>query len=63
MSYLSDGIAQDEEHIYISLPLFAVYTTIAVIGIIFATICLIINLWFREQKYVTLLKYLYEISW
>ena len=52
LSYILDEIAQDEEHIHISLPLFSVYTVIANIGIIFAIICLVLNLWFREQKYV-----------
>ena len=41
---------EDMEHIYISFPLFIVYTIIAVIGLIFAIVCLIINLWPRNQK-------------
>ena len=49
---LLDEITEDEENVYISLPLFTVYTIIAIVGIIFAIICLILNLWFREQKYV-----------
>ena len=52
LSCFLDETAQDEEHVYISLPLFAVCTLIAIVGIIFAIICLVLNLWFREQKYV-----------
>ena len=50
--YFLDEIPQDEENVYISLSLFSVYTTIAIIGIIFAIICLTLNLWFRKHKYV-----------
>ena len=49
---LLDGIPQDEEQIHISLPLFILYTIIAIIGIALAIICFILNLWFRKQKYV-----------
>ena len=49
---LDDEIPQDEERIHISLPLFSMYTIISIIGIFFAIICLVLNLWFREQKYV-----------
>ena len=52
LSYFLDEIPQDEEPIHISLPLFSVYTIIAIIGIAFAIICLVLNLWFRKQKYV-----------
>ena len=55
MLYFLDEIPQDEEYIYISLPLFIVYTIIAIIGIIFAVVCLAINLWYRNQKYVILI--------
>ena len=55
-----DGIPQDEEHVYISLPLLIVYTIIAIIGIIFTVICLGLDLWFREQKYVNLLSQVYS---
>ena len=51
---------EDLEHIYISFPLFIVYTIIAVIGIIFAIVCLIINLWPKNQKstpYCRLMKF------
>ena len=58
MSYFLDKIPQDEEHIYISLPLFIVYTIFALLGILFAIICLILNLWFREQKYVIYFSYI-----
>ena len=47
---LLDEIPQDEEHIYISLPLFIVYTIIAIFGIIFAVVCLVINLWLRNKR-------------
>ena len=49
---LLDGIPQDEEQIHISLPLFILYTIIAIIGIALAIICFVLNLWFRKQKYV-----------
>ena len=52
--YFLDEIPQDEENSYISLPLFIVYTIFAVIGIIFAIVCLVLNLWFRKHKYVVL---------
>ena len=54
---LLDEIPQDEEHVYISLPLLIIYTIIAVFGIVFATICLILNLWLRNHKYVAILLY------
>ena len=47
-----DGIAEDEMYIYIVLPLFVIYTVLSLLGILFATVCLVFNLWFREQKYV-----------
>ena len=47
-----DKIPQDEEYNYISLQLFIAYAIIAIIGIIFAIICVIINLWLRDRKYV-----------
>jgi len=47
-----DDIADDEEYFYISLPLFVVYTMLSILGLLFSTICLVFNLWFREQKYV-----------
>ena len=56
-----DEIPQDEEYIYISLPLFIIYTIIAIFGIIFATICLILNLLLRNQKYVIDLHYIHSI--
>ena len=46
------NVVQDEEHIYITLGLFVVYTILSILGIIFAAICLVFNLWFRNQKYV-----------
>ena len=54
MPFPLDGAPQDEEPVYISLQLFVLYTIIAVIGIIFTVICLVFNLWFREQRYVIL---------
>jgi len=50
------GIAEDENYIHIVLPLFVIYTVLSVLGIIFATVCLVFNLWFREQKYVGLVR-------
>ena len=53
MSYIPiDGIAEDEEYIHIVLPLFVTYTVLSLLGTIFAIVCLVFNLWFREQKYV-----------
>ena len=49
----SDGIPQDEEEFHIALPLFVIYTILSIFGIIFAAGCLIFNIWFRNQKYVT----------
>ena len=60
MSYFLDEIPKDEENVYISLPLFIVYTIIAIIGILFAIVSLVLNLWFRNQKYVILLSYVCE---
>ena len=50
--YLLDGIPQDEEHIHISLTLFIAYTIIGTCGVIFAAICLVVDLCLRNQKYV-----------
>ena len=47
---LLDEIPQDEEYIYISLSLFIIYTITAIFGILFAGICLAINLWLRNQR-------------
>ena len=47
-----DDIVDDEEHFYISLPLFVVYTMLSLLGVLFSIICLVFNLWFRKQKYV-----------
>ena len=55
IKFCIDGIPQDEEYTYISSPLFITYTIIATFGIIFATTCLICNLWLRNQKYVVML--------
>ncbi|XP_065899539.1 gamma-aminobutyric acid type B receptor subunit 2-like isoform X2 [Dysidea avara] len=49
-----DGVAEDEEYIHIVLPLFITYTALSLLGIIFAIVCLVFNLWFREQKLVKL---------
>ena len=62
MLNLSDEIPQDEEHIYITLSLYVIYKIIAIIGIIFAMVCLVINLWLRNQKYVSQLLYLTVLS-
>jgi len=50
------GVTEDEEYIHIVLPLFVIYTVLSVLGIIFATVCLVFNLWFREKKYVALFR-------
>ena len=52
ISSSTDDIVDDEEHFYISLPLFVVYTMLSLLGVLFAIICLVFNLWFRKQKYV-----------
>ena len=46
---LPDNIANDEEHSYIKALLFATYTVLSAIGIVFACVMLIFNLWFRKQ--------------
>jgi len=43
------GMAIDEEDNYIDTPLFAIYTVLSIIGILFACAMLIFNLWYREQ--------------
>ena len=53
--YCLDGIAQDEEYFRIELSLFVIYTIFSIFGVIFAVICLLFNLWFRNQKYVYML--------
>ncbi|XP_065899591.1 gamma-aminobutyric acid type B receptor subunit 2-like [Dysidea avara] len=50
----TDDIVDDEEHFYISLPLFVVYTMLSLLGVLFSIICLVFNLWFRKQKLVKL---------
>jgi len=50
------GIAEDENYIQIVLPLFVIYTVLSILGIMFATVCLVFNLWFREQKYVAMFR-------
>ena len=50
--YFLGNVLQDEEHAYISVPLFTIYTILSISGIIFVAICLVFNLWFRNQKYV-----------
>ncbi|XP_065899549.1 gamma-aminobutyric acid type B receptor subunit 2-like isoform X3 [Dysidea avara] len=50
--YPGDNIANDEEHSYIKAFLFATYTVLSAIGIVFACVMLIFNLWFRKQPYV-----------
>ena len=46
------GVPQDEQFVYINRALFIVYTILSCIGICLATICLIMNLIFKERKYV-----------
>ena len=58
LCYISlDGIAEDEEYFRIKLPLFAIYTILSVIGVIFALVCFLFNIWFRNQKYVAIHMY------
>ena len=56
------NVLQDEEHFYISLPLFIMYTSLSILGILFAIICLVFELSFRNQKYVYIIKLLYHIA-
>ena len=46
---LPDKIASDEKHSYINTALFASYTVLCAIGICFACVMLIFNLWCKEQ--------------
>ena len=48
--YDLDGIPQDEEYLRIALPLFVMYTIFSFFGVSFAFVCLVFNLWFRNQK-------------
>ena len=48
-----DDVAQDEERIRITMPLFVIYTIFSIFGIIFAFACSVFNLWFRKQKYAS----------
>ena len=50
--YILGNVLQDEEYFYISLPLFVIYTIFSLLGIMFAVVCLVFELWFRNQKYV-----------
>ena len=50
---VSAGVPQDEQFVYISQALFIVYTILSCIGIGFAIVCLIMNLIFKERKYVS----------
>ena len=52
-----DGIPIDEEEIYISQALFAVYTVISSLGILFAIGILIFNLVFAKKRFLN--RYLY----
>ena len=47
-----DGIPIDEEEIYISQALFAVYTVISSLGILFAIGILIFNLVFAKKRFL-----------
>jgi len=48
----TDGITVDEEYVHINLALFVFYTVLSLFGVLFATICLLFNLWFKDKKYV-----------
>jgi len=43
-------VAEDEEYIRIALPWFVIYTILSIVGMFFAIVCLVFNLWFRNQK-------------
>ena len=47
----------DEEYSYVALPLLVTYASLSILGILFALVCLIFNLFFREQKYVIISMY------
>ena len=49
-----DGVPIDETLVYIHVALLVVYCILAGLGIIFAFVCLGINIYFREKKYVLL---------
>jgi hypothetical protein len=44
------GVPQDERFVYISIPLFVVYTFLASVGVIISLVCLGLNLYFRKRK-------------
>lgn len=46
------GVPQDEQFVYINKALFIIYAILSCIGIVFAIVCLIMNLIFKERKYV-----------
>ena len=46
---LPDKITNDEKHSYIETTLFATYTILCAIGIVFACVMLTFNLWYKEQ--------------
>ena len=47
---IAGGVPADQEYVRISLPLFITYSVLAVLGVVFACICLWFNLWFRDHK-------------
>ena len=59
LGLLKQGV---EKYTYISSPLFITYTIIAAFGIIIATMCLICNLWLRNQKYIVMLLTMQEAT-
>lgn len=40
----------DEVFVYIHVALLAIYSVLACLGIIFALVCLAINMYFRDKK-------------
>lgn len=46
------GVPEDEIFVYIHVALFVLYTILACAGILFALICLVINIYFRDKKCV-----------
>ena len=48
--YIPEGVLEEVEEVFIHLALFGFYTILAALGIIFAIVCLIFNLVFKEKK-------------
>lgn len=48
--YIPEGVPEEVEEVFIHPALFGFYTILAALGIIFAIVCLIFNLVFKEKK-------------